>query len=40
MVEVTLPTRDDAAVADLEKELELRTGVIGVEWEVMPPRAG
>ena len=40
VVEVTLPTRDDAAVADLEKDLELRTGVIGVEWEVMPPRAG
>lgn len=39
-VEVTLPTRDDAAVADLEKDLELRTGVIGVEWEMMPPRAG
>jgi putative Mg2+ transporter-C (MgtC) family protein len=40
VVEITLPARDDAAVADLEKDLELRTGVIGVEWEVMPPRAG
>lgn len=39
-VEVTLPTRDDAAVADLEKDLELRTGVIGVEWEVAPQRTG
>lgn len=39
VVEVVLPARDDAAVADLEQELELRTGVLAVEWEVVesPP---
>lgn len=35
-VSITLPNRDDKAVADLEDDLELRTGVMAVEWEVMP----
>ncbi len=33
-LEVTLPARDDMAVDALEAELELRTGVLAVEWEV------
>lgn len=40
VVQVTLPARDDAAVADLEQDLELRTGVLAVEWEVMPQQPG
>jgi putative Mg2+ transporter-C (MgtC) family protein len=40
VLDVTLPARDDAGVADLEQELELRTGVLSVEWEVAPQQPG
>ncbi|QEL17783.1 MgtC/SapB family protein [Limnoglobus roseus] len=40
LVHVTLPARNDAAVADLEQDLELRTGVIAVEWEVLLEQPG
>lgn len=40
VIDLTLPSRDDRAVEGLEAELELRTGVLAVEWEVIPPEPG
>ncbi len=40
VVAVTVPARDDRAVEALEAELELRTGVLAVEWEVIPTPPG
>jgi putative Mg2+ transporter-C (MgtC) family protein len=40
LLAVTLPARDDRAVEGFEAELELRTGVLAVEWELVPPSPG
>jgi putative Mg2+ transporter-C (MgtC) family protein len=40
VVDVTVPARDDKAIEALEAEMELRTGVLAVEWEVIPSPRG
>lgn len=40
VVDVVIPGRDDKAVEALEAELELRTGVVSVEWKFIPPPTG